>query len=324
MRLVTLLLSPAIVGLGALFLSIIWMLRNEKDKVRPMLVMALTLNLFYGFLMTHFMGKEGSLLPWKYDYVLFHLDRAIGIQAAPIALSLQAGLRVPLIVIYELMVPMMICWYLVTAYRGVPGSVVLAYVSELIAGPILYAVLPACGPVYAFKSQWLQSPSVPDGTIQFAGIPNAFPSLHLATAFVFVLFAPGKFWKAVSLLFLAGTAMATLSTGEHYVIDLVAGLAFGCFAAAVGYRKSGCAAFFIGVVLAWALAIRFGYAFLIVHPILIRTLAVLTVLSAIFALVRAWKHLAVTAHHPGQHFVEVHEAPKELALSSSVGSPATD
>jgi len=80
-----------VIGVLALFLSVIWMLRDEKDKTRPLLVFALILNLFFGFLLTVFMSREGGLLPWKYDHVLFALDRALGVTAAPIARSLQAS-----------------------------------------------------------------------------------------------------------------------------------------------------------------------------------------------------------------------------------------
>ena len=90
------------------------------------------------------------------------------------------------------MVPMMICWFLVTRRRKMRGSVVMAYVGELVAGPLLYAVLPACGPAYAFGAQWLHPQQVQAGIVRLASMPNAFPSLHIATAFVFVLFAPGK------------------------------------------------------------------------------------------------------------------------------------
>jgi len=67
------------------------------------------------------------------------------------------------------------------------------------------AVLPGCGPIYAFAPQWLNPPQVQADTIRLAAMPNAFPSLHLGTAFVFVFFAPGRFWRAVSLAFLCGT-----------------------------------------------------------------------------------------------------------------------
>ena len=151
MRYLLILLNPGIMGMLALFLSLIWMLRDQKDKTRPMLVFALTLNLFFGFLLTVFMSREGGLLPWKYDHILFAIDQALGIPAAPTARQLQGFCRIPLIVVYQLMVPMMICWFLVTEYRNTRGSVVLAYVGELVAGPILYAVLPGCGPLYAFQ-----------------------------------------------------------------------------------------------------------------------------------------------------------------------------
>ncbi len=193
------------------------------------------------------------------------------------------------------MVPMMICWFLVTQYRNLRGSVVIAYVAELVAGPILYAVLPACGPVYAFRAQWLYPPAVQANAIRLVGMPNAFPSLHVGTAFVFVLFAPGKVWRGVALAYLAGTALATLSTGEHYIIDLVAGLVFGCFAASVGYRRYRRALLYLGVTLAWSLAVRFEYPFLIVHPGLLRLLAATTVALATFAVFKEWRLPAMCA-----------------------------
>jgi hypothetical protein len=288
MRLLAFLLKPAIIGIVALFLSVIWMLRDEKDKTRPLLVFALTLNLFFGLLLTVLMGKEGSLLPFKYDYILFHLDKALGVSAAFIAQPLQSVFRAPLVVVYQLMVPMMICWFLLTQYRKHRGSVVLAYVGELIVGPIMYAVLPACGPVYAFRSEWLQPPHVQASLVRLTGMPNAFPSLHIGTAMVFVLFAPGRVWRGLSIAFLIGTALATLSTGEHYAIDLVAGLAFGCFAAAVGYRSVRWALSFLGVVLFWSLAVRFEFQFLISYPLVLRSLAVLTLISAIAMVFSVW------------------------------------
>jgi hypothetical protein len=276
------------VGVIALFLSVIWMLRDEKDKTRPLLVFALTLNLFFGFLLTVFMSREGGLLPWKYDHILFAIDQALGIPAAPIARLLQGFWRIPLIVVYQLMVPMMIGWFLVTQYRNARGSVVLAYVGELVAGPILYAALPACGPIYAFGKQWLNPPQVQVETVKLAAMPNAFPSLHVGTALVFVFFAPGRFWRAVALAFLFGTGLATLSTGEHYVIDLVSGLAFGCFAACVGYRRFRGALVYLAVVVCWSLAVRFGYPILIAYPGLLRLMAVLTVAMAANAVLREW------------------------------------
>jgi hypothetical protein len=298
MHLLALLLNPAILGFLALFLSVFWMLRDESDKTRPLLVMALTLNLFFGFLLNVFMSREGSLLPLKYDDVLFRVDASLGVSAAAVALPLQGAWRIPLLVVYQLLVPMMIFWFLVAQYRRLRGSVVLAYVAELVGGPVLYALLPACGPAYAFGAQWLHPPAVEASAIRLSGIPNAFPSLHVATALIFVFFARGKVWKAVALVFLAGTCLATLSTGEHYVIDLVSGLAFGCFAAGVGRRKTRRALLFLGVALCWSLAIRFQSAFLIAHPGLLRGCAALTVALAVLAAGKEWSVAATGAEAP--------------------------
>jgi hypothetical protein len=119
-------------------------------------------------------------------------------------------------------------------------------------------------------------------------MPNAFPSLHIGTALIFVLFAPGKLWRAVSLAFLFATGLATLSTGEHYVIDLVSGLAFGCFASSVGYRRYRNALAYLAVVVCWSLTVRFAYGFLIAYPAVLRLLTALTVAMAVYAVIKEW------------------------------------
>jgi hypothetical protein len=298
MHFIALLTNPAILGTLALFLSVVWMLRDQKDKSRPLLVFALTLNLFFGFLLTIFMSREGGVLPWKYDRVLAAMDGALGISAASVARPLQGFWRIPLIVVYQLMVPMMIGWFFVVRSGNRRGSIILAYVAELVAAPLLYAIFPACGPIYAFGAQWLHPPQVQAEAIKLAAMPNAFPSLHVGTAFVFVLLAPTKLWRTVSLVFLGATVLATLATGEHYVIDLVAGLAFGCFAASVGYREFRRAILYLGVVLVWSLAARFVYPLLIAHPLLLRSLALLTVALAVLAVFKDWSVADMRAAEP--------------------------
>jgi hypothetical protein len=213
-------------------------------------------------------------------------------------------LRIPLNVVYQMIIPMMICWLVVARNRERRGSLVFAYVAVLLGGPILYAIVPACGPIYAFGAGWLHPPAVRAEVIRLAGMPNAFPSLHLGTALVLVLFAQGKLWRGISLVFLAGTALATLSTGEHYVVDLIPGLVFGCSAACAGYRRVWSALAYLGVALSWSIAVRFGYAFLIIHPGLLRLLAALTVALASFAVVKEWNRTAV---HPAEFTVALPE-----------------
>jgi len=289
MKILIFLWNPVIIGLIALLLSILWMLRDEKDRTRPVLVMALVINLFYGFVLNVVMGREDGLVPWKYDHVLAGLDQVLGLSSPIIARPLQGAWRLPLFVVYQLMVPMMIVWCIVQKYRHGAGSVVVAYIAEMLTGPLLYAVLPACGPAYAFRANWLNPPSVHADVVRLSGMPNAFPSLHVGTAIVFVFFAPGKLWRTLSLAMLIGTAMATISTGEHYVIDLVAGVAFGCFAASVGYRRNRSAVLFLGIAVGWSLAVRFGFETLIAHPWLVRSLSMGTLALGIRAVAEQWR-----------------------------------
>jgi hypothetical protein len=286
MNLLLHLLSPGIIGVVAVFLSIVWMLRNEQDRTRPLLVFALILNLFYGWLLTVVLGRENSLLPSKYDYVLIHIDAALGVSTAAIALQLQTAWRIPLIVVYQLMVPMMIVWFLAIRDSELRKSLILTYVAELVAGPVMYAILPACGPVYAFGAHWLHPPLVQAQPVQFNGMPNAFPSLHVGTAFVLLLFATGKLRQAIALVFLAATVLATLATGEHYFIDLIPGLAFGCFAANAGFGKVRCALFYLALVLGWSLSVRLASSVMIANPILVKSLAALTVCLAAWEAIR--------------------------------------
>lgn len=289
MRFLSLVWNSQVVSILSLFAAIIWMLRNEKDKVRVYLVLALLLNLFFGLLLNVGMSEENSLFPMKYDWILFHLDEGLGITATSVARHLQGAMVMPLRIVYNLMLPMMVAWIPITGYRTPRGSVALAYVAELVVGPLSYAVVPACGPLYAFGKAWLQPSTPPVSVMHLTGLPNAFPSLHLASAVVIVVFARGGFWRAVALLFLLGTTMATIATGEHYLVDLFPGILFGCFAASVGQLRLRRALACLGFVLLWLVAVRFGYGLLIAHARLVQTLALASAAVTVAMVIEAWR-----------------------------------
>jgi hypothetical protein len=299
LKILSLLLNPGTITLLSIIASILWMMKDEKDKSRPFIVIALVMSMLYPALFTLVLGGEENLFPWKYDHVLVQLDASLGVSAASIALPLQGDLRIPLSAVYHIIIPVMVCWLLLIRNPKRRGAFILAYVAEIFFGPVIYAIVPACGPIYAFGAQWLHPPAVQANLTRFVGVMNAFPSLHIATALVLVLFAPGKLWRGVSLAFLAATAMSTLSTGEHYPIDLIPGLAFGCFAQAAGYRRFQSALTYLGVVLCWSFSVRFGYLFLIAHPGLLQTCAALTVVLAVFAVIREWRLPAVPVSEDG-------------------------
>jgi hypothetical protein len=302
-----LLTNPTLVNLALLLISIVWMLKDERDNSRPLVVMALVLNLFYGWVLGTALGKEDSLLPWKYDYYLHRIDGALGVSAASVTLALRGAWVITLNFIYQFMVPMMIFWVVLSS-RYNDRSVALAYVAEMVTGPLLYTFVPACGPLYAFGAAWLHPPGVPAQPIRFSGFPNGFPSLHLATALIFVLSARTPLSRGISRGFLLATALATLTTGEHYVLDLVAGAGFGCFAYYAAKRAMRIAGFYLAIVLCWALAIRFSAQALLLYPALPRVAAGLTIVTALYAVWAQWRFGSSVAvqgplsmeRHPGR------------------------
>ncbi len=289
MQIARLIFSPAFLGIISVFAAIVWMLRDEKDKTRPLVVFAILINLFYGTVLAAVLGREGSLFPWKYDLILLQIDHALGFSAAAIALPLIRGFwRVPLLVVYESLLPVMVLYCFLQRRAEARGIVIRAYMAELVMGPIFYAILPACGPIYAFGAAWLHPEMGAAQTIRLNGFPNAFPSLHVATAFLFLLFARGAFWRVAALVFLVGTMLSTVSTGEHFVVDLIAGLAFGCFAGSVAQYRWRRTLMYLFALILWTVGLRFGYTVLLSHPYALRFFAGVTVLLAVHAVLVDW------------------------------------
>jgi len=287
MSLRDLLLSPVGIHIALLIACGVWVLRDEKDRSRQILFLALLVNLFYRVLFGAFMNTANGVLHWKYDYYLASLDRVLGVSTAAVALGLQGVWAAMLKSVYDAMLPATIAW--LAFNRKTCTLIARGYVAQLTIGPMLYCLLPAAGPVYAFGNAWTHPPVVPAKLIQLAAAPvNAFPSLHVAAALFFVLTAKSRVWRGIALVFFVATGLATLTIGEHYVIDLVAGLAFGCFLLNFGKLRIGRATGYLAITVAWSLAIRFGVGALLAHPAVVQIFAVLTTAVAAHAVWAEW------------------------------------
>src|SRR5438552_15151669 len=60
------------------------------------------------------------------------------------------------------------------------------------------------------------------------GAPNAMPSLHMAWVLLVWWYSRGLSWweRGVAFAFLVFTVLATLGTGEHFLVDLVVAFPF--------------------------------------------------------------------------------------------------
>ncbi len=99
---------------------------------------------------------------------------------------------------------------LVMAFAPHPWHLLRAMVIATVAAVPGYLFCPAVGPA------WIDSVNAPR---------TCMPSLHLAWALLVFLYCSSSF-RSATAIFLALTALATIATGEHYIIDLVVAVPF--------------------------------------------------------------------------------------------------
>ena len=159
------------------------------------------------------------------DQYLYQMDAALG---QPAYLMGQLFDRVPAV-----------AWTCAFVYISVPLAFAVTYLTAdrkkrefcaalLLAcglGYLCFLLVPAAGPAFAFPGfpwhapiiihpQPLRIPRYP---------PNCMPSLHLTGAILILVYCR---WKTPAVIFLALTACATLGSGQHYFVDLLAAVPF--------------------------------------------------------------------------------------------------
>jgi hypothetical protein len=230
--------------------------------------------------------------PLKYDYVLQSLDQALGLTAFQIARLFTAWERSGLLGIYDFLSDAMVVWYgiHVVLDRRTARNLLYAYFILFVVGGCLYGIVPAMGPRYAFGASFpMGHPTVPPVPSPLEGYPNAMPSLHVATAFLLVLFSGRNRWLlSIGVFFLAGTVAATLAF-EHYVVDLIVAVPFACFALELAHSRFVQAFKYLGVVFAWLGLIRFASLTLIQHPWSLRVAALFSIWLGICAISAQWQ-----------------------------------
>jgi hypothetical protein len=141
-----------------------------------------------------------------------------------------------------------------------------------VVGFLMYQVCPASGPVYLMdKSFPIETPSLSGLALIASPLKdasrNAIPSLHVSWALLL-------FWslrhrpiveRAIALLYLALTALATLGLGEHYLVDLMVAPAFALSVQAIctpgrAFQKQLALGSGAVITLIWLIAFRTGLA----------------------------------------------------------------
>jgi hypothetical protein len=271
--------NPAVMMLVVLGLFV-WMLFHPQSTAPVKIFLLMAALMLFGPVSNTVMDAEAAALPWKLDYSLYLIDRALGVSAFSIARHLSPWQRDMAFIIYLTLGHWMMVWYALslTIRNGRPKPLLISYVVSYGLAPLFYLVVPACGPAHAFGRAFpMGNPEVAPVPIHLDGWPNAIPSLHFATAILFVHFAgKNRILQCAAWMYLIGTAAATLAF-EHYLIDLVVAVPYAYFAIRAAEGRFGSAFRNMGVVLAWLAAIRLATPLIAAHPWVLRLLVLATV-----------------------------------------------
>jgi len=164
-----------------------------------------------------------------------------------------------------------------------------------VAGWLLYNVVPATGPLYAFARDfpWNSLPYKDLSTFPLEkmslplGIPrNAMPSLHVGWVILLCWNSRGlpRALRAGLVLYLLLTVVATLGSGQHYLVDLVVSVPFAlAVQSTASYRlfnRSWSITAIVaglGLTFAWLLLLRYGVSWSLKSPAIPWTLMLATV-----------------------------------------------
>lgn len=235
------------------------------------------------------LGITGKLHPKTLDVFLYVFDGSLGVQPSFVVgqWALRSHWLIPAAVCCYYLLPAVLMFvYSQQLVRNVDFAM-QAFLAFFIAGPlgvIFYNLVPACGPVYLVGANFPLAPAslqqlkdlliVP---VAISGARNAFPSLHMGWALLAWWYSAGTSWwtRSFAAVFAAGTAVATLAIGEHYLVDLVVAFPFvlivgaACrFDVAISkWRRWGSILGGLSLLLGWAALLRFAPRVGLISPI---------------------------------------------------------
>ena len=277
--------ASASTGLASLAVLTAGVLRHRGRQQQQKLTTLIGGSVFiYSALFIAFILKATAAWhPKTYDLYLYAADAGFGIPIAARVGTIVA--HYPALArwcsfVYESL-PLAVSLLYAYERRGgklLPTRVLPAFLGGGASAYLLYNILPAAGPLYIFGGLFPahlppltqiapQAPLIQDAP------RNAVPSMHLACALLI-------FWNvrrlsrwlyAASGLYLGLTIVATLGFGEHYVVDLIAGVPYALLLGSACARRTVAPAilsparnqaFILGLILtsAWIAALRFAPA----------------------------------------------------------------
>jgi hypothetical protein len=302
----TVLALPGLAGLLLLALRCVWSERLARGRAYALLAPAASM-VFFVFSAQRVLSLANILAPRTFDLYLFAADGSFGWQ--PSFLLARAMVHWPLfsVLVKLTYVSLPFVMALVYAMR-IPNNaerpswdLITIFLMAGLVGSLLYNILPATGPLYALHGYfpWGSLPYDSLMRLRLDTIPvpgdvprNAIPSLHIAWTVLLWwnsrrLIAPIRIFTGAYFVL---TVLSTLATGEHYFVDIIAGIPFAlCIQAIVSpehpgapfARRAWISSLSLLLTLAWIVLIRFDTKLLFLNPIVPWLLAISTLAAVI-------------------------------------------
>lgn len=275
-------------GLASLLVFGYWMLRGDQRQCTKggALLAASAFITMYVLAVDSFLVLVARLHPQTFDFIAYLIDGTLGFQPSR-TVALVMG-HVPggidlLNVAYSTMsygFPILFALQLRTGART-PTSIYIVFLVSALCATLLYQFCPIAGPSYAFRKDFPLSlpgaemlPHSP--TIVSVAARNGMPSMHLASALLLWMNAcyVGRWARAVFALLVGLTVLATLGLGEHYLVDLAAGVPAAVALQALCTRvlpwrapeRRNAVLWGAVLVAAWIVAVRFGVELFLAVP----------------------------------------------------------
>ena len=226
-------------ALGVLGMHTIWAKAEERKLLLYGFVPAV-LFVASEWTASYLLDLTESLHPKTFDLFLYSFDSSLRLQISFLvgqfllknlwlrtaSLAIYIGLPLPLALVYAAQL---------RRQKEKALAVMIAFLATGPIGVLCYNMLPACGPVHLFGAAFPWNPLSSADAMHLNVVPvvmkgarNAIPSLHMTWVLLVWWNSRGlaRWIRAIALLFVALTVLATLGTGEHYFIDLVVAFPF--------------------------------------------------------------------------------------------------
>lgn len=212
---------------------LLWLARpHDRPRAERLLCLALAVLVAQWIIGLTLLQITHLNLP-TYDLYVYRLDGLLGFQPSFVLGRLllpHARFMYLLNASYQSLLIVATILLAVAVWRNEPdiGTMIRAFALNCAFAPLIYLLIPVCGPGFAFQGVFPDlPPAISPHIIHLHAQPNGIPSIHLSTALLVCWFSRRwKLGRILASIYLVLTVLATLGSGEHYLLDLLVSIPY--------------------------------------------------------------------------------------------------